>query len=221
MRRAIVAILVLFLLGAVVSPVFAIGNGLLSLDYSGGATCDATSMIIPLAVTSDFASPTPFTEVITLNGTTIDSHSGVQSGGHLSYAGVFGGTFTTQTFPYTVHDTATFPTFSVNIQGVCNASGSEPVVTIWFSGGSGSFDGPSVPSGYVQRTITCDTAVFDVPGGSAVGDNRIKAGQTWFVNPTPKEDASGRSWTQVYVSGYTNPWIWTSCVGPAPAGFGQ
>jgi len=74
------------------------------------------------------------------------------------------------------------------------------------------FTGPSVPVGAELKTITCDVAVFDEPGGHPVGDNRIKAGQTWYVLPGVKADATGKNWVQVFVSGFGLPWIPASCV---------
>jgi hypothetical protein len=40
-----------------------------------------------------------------------------------------------------------------------------------------AFAGPPIPAGFVLRTITCDVAVYDTPGGRPVGDNKILAGQ--------------------------------------------
>ncbi|MBX3085362.1 MAG: hypothetical protein KF716_27255 [Anaerolineae bacterium] len=74
------------------------------------------------------------------------------------------------------------------------------------------FTGPSVPSGAELKTITCDVAVFDEPGGQPVGDNRIKAGQTWYVIPGVKADSTGQNWVQVFVSGFGLPWIPARCV---------
>ena len=101
-------------------------------------------------------------------------------------------------------------------------------VTVYFEGTTSSVtyfcdsfhEGPYVPNGFVLRTITCNTAVFDMPGGQAVGDNRIVAGQTWFVNPESVADALGTAWTEIYVSGASDAYIWTSCVGGIPAGYG-
>jgi hypothetical protein len=76
-----------------------------------------------------------------------------------------------------------------------------------------SFAGPAVPAGWVQRWMTCSTAVFDAPGGQPIGNNAVWAGQSFFVNPETKTDASGKSWSQVFVSSYNSPWIPTSCVG--------
>ncbi len=100
-------------------------------------------------------------------------------------------------------------------------------VTVYFEGTSSSVtyfcdsfhEGPYVPNGFVLRTITCTTAVFDVPGGQPVGDNMIQTGQTWYVNPVSVADAQGTAWTEIYVSGPMNAYIWTSCVGGIPAGY--
>jgi hypothetical protein len=72
--------------------------------------------------------------------------------------------------------------------------------------------GTGVPAGFVLKTVTCDVAVFNTPGGYPVGDNKIVGGQTWFVNPKPVKDAAGKSWTEVFVAGSTNGYIPTSCV---------
>jgi hypothetical protein len=74
------------------------------------------------------------------------------------------------------------------------------------------FSGPVVPEGFVLRTIACDTPVFATPGGEAVQNARITAGQTWFVNPEPVEGADGQLWTEIFVSSYVNPYIPTPCV---------
>ncbi|HRE48089.1 MAG TPA: hypothetical protein PLD47_10220 [Aggregatilineales bacterium] len=74
--------------------------------------------------------------------------------------------------------------------------------------------GRSVPKGFQLRTITCDVAVFNEPGGSPVANGAaIRGGQTWFVNPTPKTAADGSSWTEIFVSGVLNGYIPTACVG--------
>jgi hypothetical protein len=74
------------------------------------------------------------------------------------------------------------------------------------------FDGPGVPGGFVLKTVTCDVAVYATPGGIPVGDNKIVGGQTWYVNPKPVKDAAGKSWTEVFVAGFNNGYIPTSCV---------
>ncbi|MBI5959558.1 MAG: hypothetical protein HY866_12530 [Chloroflexi bacterium] len=75
-----------------------------------------------------------------------------------------------------------------------------------------SIPGPGVPNGFVLRMIICNTPVFDSPGGTAVGNNQITAGQTWFVNPTSANDTGGESWSEVFVGSSTNPYIPAECV---------
>jgi hypothetical protein len=74
------------------------------------------------------------------------------------------------------------------------------------------FAGPAVPEGWVLRYMTCSTAVYDMPGGQPVGNDAVWAGQSFYVNPDTKKDASGKSWSQVFVSSWISPWIPTSCV---------
>ncbi|MFN8417707.1 MAG: hypothetical protein U0528_00435 [Anaerolineae bacterium] len=75
-----------------------------------------------------------------------------------------------------------------------------------------SAGGPYVPAGWTQHWMTC-SAVFDAPGGNPIGTNAVWAGQSFYVNPATKTDASGKSWSQVFVSSAISPWIPTSCVG--------
>jgi len=76
----------------------------------------------------------------------------------------------------------------------------------------GILAGPSIPTGFVQRTITCTVAVRDLPGGNEVSGAVIWAGQRWYVSKTPTADLSGRKWTAIFVAGYNIPYIPTSCV---------
>jgi nucleoid-associated protein YgaU len=87
------------------------------------------------------------------------------------------------------------------------------------------FAGPGIPAGFVLRTITCNTAIFDRPAGQAVGSNRVTSGQTWYINSKPSDpDANGRRWTEIFVSGFLNGYIPAECVGGqeslAPVTFG-
>lgn len=72
--------------------------------------------------------------------------------------------------------------------------------------------GPGIPAGFELRTILCNVPVYNMPAGSPVGSDMLRAGQTWYVNPTPVEAADGTSWTEVFVSSYINPYIPTACV---------
>lgn len=114
------------------------------------------------------------------------------------------------TLTYTV--TGTLPVGSIGIGFYIDAADGSVNVSASCTDAP-AFSGRGVPAGFVLRTIICDVAVFDSPGGTPVGSNRIKNGQTWFVNPTTKTAADGESWTEVFVSGSTNGWIPTRCVG--------
>jgi hypothetical protein len=72
--------------------------------------------------------------------------------------------------------------------------------------------GPSIPSGFVLHTITCDTALYAEPAGALIADAKITAGQTWYVNPTPKKAADGSNWSEIFVGSYNDAFIPTGCV---------
>ena len=89
------------------------------------------------------------------------------------------------------------------------------VIESWFSGGS--YQAAPVPEGFMQHEILCDSPVFDSPGGSYVGDNMVRAGQAWHVNPTPVSGPAGELWTEIHVAGLSTGYIRTLCVGgPTP-----
>ncbi|HEX3050807.1 MAG TPA: hypothetical protein VHP83_09155 [Aggregatilineaceae bacterium] len=75
-----------------------------------------------------------------------------------------------------------------------------------------TFQGAPIPTGFQLKTITCDTPIYGQPAGSPVGANAVKAGQTWYVNPTPVEGSDGQSWTEIFVAGPKNAYLPTSCV---------
>lgn len=87
--------------------------------------------------------------------------------------------------------------------------GTFPQVRVSCSQGN---EGVPVPAGFVLHTITCNTPVYDAPGGTPVSTDAVTAGQTWFVNPTPTS-AGGKSWTQIFLAGPNDAWIPSSCVG--------
>lgn len=72
---------------------------------------------------------------------------------------------------------------------------------------------PNVPAGFVMATITGNTPVYNLPGGTPVGSDGVTAGQTWYVNPVPVIADDGSSWTEIYVAGFQNPFIPTAFVG--------
>ena len=74
-------------------------------------------------------------------------------------------------------------------------------------------EGPSIPAGFVLRTITCDVPVYNTAAGSPVaGGAAVRAGQTWYVNPTPVDGADGEQWTELFAGGYTNGFVPSACV---------
>jgi len=77
----------------------------------------------------------------------------------------------------------------------------------------GDFGGPSRPVDSILVTITCDTAVYDEPGGKVVGDNKITNGQTWYVGPKPLAAPDGSKWTAVFVGSYDLGYIPARCAG--------
>lgn len=81
--------------------------------------------------------------------------------------------------------------------------------------GEGVFQGAPIPSGFVLRTITCDTPVYDAAGGHPLSTGeKVTAGQTWFVSPTAQS-----GWTEIFNNGFSDGFIPSSCVGGAPAGY--
>jgi hypothetical protein len=117
------------------------------------------------------------------------------------------------------------------IDGVGGPTVFETIVTLTkcnggtiYSGSSAStaltYQGAPIPAGFVLRTITHDTAVYNTAGGTPLGaDDAIKAGQTWFVSPTPKI-VGGTSWTEIFTDGLIDGYIPSAYVGGKPSGYG-
>ena len=83
--------------------------------------------------------------------------------------------------------------------------------------GQSSIYGPKAPTGFELRSLSCSSAVLDAPGGKQVGDNAVLAGQSWYVNPTPKAGPDGENYTEIFVGGRRNGYIPTVCIGGAPS----
>jgi hypothetical protein len=73
--------------------------------------------------------------------------------------------------------------------------------------------GPPIPPGFAQQLITCDAQLYDSPSGNVIPNAVVKAGQIWYVNPTPVLDLWGRWWTAIFVGGPNVGYISTACVG--------
>lgn len=76
------------------------------------------------------------------------------------------------------------------------------------------FEAP-VPKGFTQRSLSCTSPVLDGPAGRAVGDNTVKAGQVWYVNPKPVVGSDGLNYTEIFVGGPVTGYIPTACIGGA------
>jgi hypothetical protein len=74
------------------------------------------------------------------------------------------------------------------------------------------YEAVPVPVGFTLHTLVCDTAVFNEPAGTPVGDNVVTAGQTWYTNPTPVAAVNGESWTEIFVAGVHTGFVPTRCV---------
>jgi hypothetical protein len=223
MKRSILALLVIIALLSLAS-VHPTQAATYSATYTlGTGTCTTTTFSVPGTYAFNFPPVSGIGHYVeTVNGTTI-----FDSGQYPLLTGVVpttNATFEpvgayTQAGNYTWVRTYDFAdsggtVFSHNVLTVQCTIGTGVAVgsTVNTTGGSMDFSGPALPGGFVLKTITCDVAVFDAPGGKPVGSNMIKGGQTWYVNPTPKKDAAGKSWTEVFVAGYTNGYVPTSCV---------
>jgi hypothetical protein len=200
------------------------------MPYTGGGACSNTDGVIAV-ITYDYNVPDIWnvSSMTTLNGMPVGSSEGAGpwhgSGLMIGVAGYSFPKGQSHPYPFTVVNRikSIFPgagnyltTVTITCRGgSANIPVSDVVITNGWdmsSEGENVFAGPAVPAGFALKTITCDVAVFDAPGGSPVGDNRIKAGQTWFVNPTPAKDNKGKSWTELFAGGYGNGFVPTSCV---------
>jgi hypothetical protein len=216
MRRQTYLLIAAFIIMALAMPGSAHAQAY-SLTYSGFAgTCSATGFTT--SATASFSLPTIVTVKgsTTLNGVGYDSFTFPLGPG----TGSFGTGFSRGFAPALPSASFVF-VFNSKLVAPDGSGKGTSVTTITCSSGVFSatnefkldFEGPAVPAGWVQKTITCDVAVFDQPGGNPVGSDRIKAGQVFYVNPTPKDAPDGESWSQVFVSSSPDPWIPTKCVG--------
>jgi hypothetical protein len=204
--RLLVPCLILALLfGMAVGPTSASISPTFSLVvtfYGASSSSCGTGGHIGFSTSVTFGGGITHTQVATVtdgNGTVLFSQSGpdFSDGTYTAY-----GSFTFGATPTKNPISATIVFDGVTFTG----SADDPCLP------PSGFQGPPIPSGFVLKTITCNVAVYDAPGGKPVGSNAITSGQTWYVNPTPKMDAAGKSWTEVFVAGYTNGYVPTSCI---------
>ncbi|MBX3082667.1 MAG: hypothetical protein KF716_13600 [Anaerolineae bacterium] len=217
MRRFLLAVLIIVFsaLSFVLvqpAPVYAAGSGCATVN---GATFSTAVNDPYITATLPFSAGDTIVYDLswTIPGFTVTSVTVYisTSGGYVAQA-TFNSSPTSATVAYT------FPadqTTSLRFDWAFDGTGSftPHTVTTTIHCGTDIYAGPPIPAGFVLRTITCDVAVFDAPGGQPVGDNRIKGGQTWYVNPKSVKAADGQAWTEIFVSGTPNGYIPTKCVG--------
>jgi hypothetical protein len=216
---AVSALLVL-ILSLVGGPVMAQAGDFVNVTFTGNGTCTNTTMTVPITNNWSVTSTVTLTYVEAVNGspTTVSittsltgSGSGIGSTfNHISYSA---------TQPYTYSFDLTYRE-GTTVIGRASASFTCNGGIATLAVAPASVPGPAIPGGFVLRTITCDTAIYQAAGGNpvATGEHIIN-GQTWFVSPTPVKDAKGTSWTEIFVAGYSDGFIPTACVGGKPAGY--
>lgn len=67
-------------------------------------------------------------------------------------------------------------------------------------------------TGFVLRTIACDTALYGTPAGAPVEGTRVTADQTWYINPVYIKAADDSLWAEIFVGGSQNPYIPARCL---------
>jgi hypothetical protein len=114
------------------------------------------------------------------------------------------------------------PIASTRVFLTCTASGASvsiinnpPLPSI--PSGTDDLAGPPIPTDsqgnlYPVMMVTCDTPVYESPGGNPVENATLWAGQTWYISPEDVEAPDGSLWRAVFVSSYTPVYIPTACV---------
>lgn len=218
-RLAVLGVVITLLLATLAAPLPAAAAGY-SLTYSGfSGTCSASGFTTATTATYDLATDVGVVGSTTLDGAAYDTFGFGLSAGQGAFATAFSRTFSpalaSSTYSFVFRSDLQVAGASVGTTTTtisCNAGAFSASST--FAVATAAFVGPGIPSGFVLRAIACNTAVFDRPGGQAVGSNRILAGQTWYVNPKPSDpDADGRRWTEIFVSSFVNGYVPAECVG--------
>jgi len=205
------------------------------LDYTGiTGTCDASGFSTTTATgTYSFATDVSVIGNITLNGSPYNTYSFTKPAGSVTKSTGFGETFSSPlaSANFVMVYTSQVVSTSDNIlrgtttitftctNGTLTASSQWSPTSQPASGAVIQFAGPAVPAGFVLRVITCNTPIYNTPGGTPVGSNAILAGQSWFVNPTSVKDRRGRRWTEVFAGGYSTGFVLTRCVSGRPKGY--
>ena len=196
----------------------------MNVVFTGGGTCYNFLAIWSAKVNWSVSSPPVIeTEVDTVNGSphTATLNTGATGMGYFS-----SGLSTLSTYsakqPYTLSVRQIFTEGGTVIGAVsgsfvCSGGILTPSTE---AGAASNSPGPAIPSGFVLRTITCNTPVYTTVGGIPVtSGEHITNGQTWFVSPTPAKDAKDREWTEIFDGGWIDGFIPTDCVGDKPVGY--
>ncbi|CAG0952637.1 MAG: hypothetical protein IT322_12745 [Anaerolineae bacterium] len=220
-KRFFFGIMVLFLALGVLAVPSAAQAQTHTLTYSGfTGSCSASGFTTNTTASYNLPTAVTVNGNTTLNGAAYDTFSFGLAAGTGGFPTGFSRTFS----PALASNTFTFVFNSVLVDSVTSETYGTSVTTINCVGGvfsasnafvpySVPYGGPGVPSGYVLRTITCDVAVRNAPGGAPIGSDAVKAGQTFYVSPDTTAAPDGELWSQVFVSSSPNPWIPTRCVG--------
>jgi hypothetical protein len=130
------------------------------------------------------------------------------------FAGPYGTVAVDVNFAYSVPAYTSITVRATQIEpSTLAVAGEWQVAYLCATGGAPPTPTPTPVGAYALRLIVCDTPVYDAPGGRPIGDNRVRNGQTWFVNPVSVRDATGGLWTAVNVSGSSLAYIPSYCVG--------
>lgn len=220
-KRVFVGIMVLFMaLGLLAAPGAAQAQTH-TLTYSGfSGTCSVSGF--SMGATANYNLPTAVTVNgnTTLNGAAYDTFSFGLGAGTGTFATGFSRTFSpalgSNTFTFVFNsvlvDASTAVVYGTSVTTINCAAGVFSATNAFVPAG-GVYGGPGIPSGFVLRTITCDVAVRNAPGGAPIGSDAVKAGQTFYVSPDTTAAPDGELWSQIFVSSSPNPWIPTRCIG--------
>ncbi len=165
-----------------------------------GISCDPASNSVTVTGTNDFVESSAGFDLY-INGTYVDSYS-------LQQIGTSDNAVVTITLPEII--------FSAVIRAENTNGGAVGGPTSVSTTCKDPVPGPPIPAGFVLRTIVCTVSVYENADlNRPVGSNRLKAGQTWYVNPVTMTGTNGESWSEVFVAGVLNGYIPTRCVGAA------
>jgi hypothetical protein len=206
-----------FILGLVIVLTFVLGSyqkalaaaptgvyDILTFPGASSSTCGGWAIYSTAGVNQP--GPSSYTETMT-DGYGNVVFSRTSTGGVGSFTYWDNGAFTTQPKANPIHD-------YVVMDGVViiDVRADNPCV------GPVGFQGAPIPAGFVLRTITCNTPVYDTAGGKPLSSGEaVTAGQTWFVGTA--KAAGKSSWTEIFNNGYLDGYIPSRCVGGKPAGY--